>query len=163
VVDPVLVASTGHRLTVVAAVERLLPYATVATPNVEEAAALVGWRIETPADMARAAGQLAAGGPTCVVVTGGDLPGETDAVDVVWTERGARFLRAPRVATGNTHGTGCTFSAAVAARLAAGSGVLAAVEFAKSYVGRTLAGASRWRLGRGAGPVDHFEWSYAAG
>lgn len=162
VVDPVLVASTGYRLGAAAAVERLLPYATVVTPNLAEASALVGWRVQTPEEMAAAAGQLAAAGPACVVVTGGDLPGETDAVDVVWTDGKARFLRGRRVATGNTHGTGCTFSAAVAARLAVGSAVLDAVEFAKSYVSRALAGASRWRLGGGIGPVDHFEWSSAA-
>lgn len=163
VVDPVMTSSTGSRLGQVTAIERLLPYAKVITPNIEETAALVGWRIETPADMAAAAGELAAAGPACVVVTGGDLPGEAESVDAVWLEGAVRFLRARRVATQNTHGTGCTFSAAVATRLALGITVSEAVEFAKSYVSRALAGGSQWRLGAGMGPVDHFEWSYVAG
>ncbi len=163
VLDPVLVSSTGGRLGVTAAIERLLPYAVAVTPNVEEASALVGHPIETEADMAEAARTLAARGPACVVVTGGDLPGAAEAVDAVWLDGAVRFLRAERVATSNTHGTGCTFSAAVAARLATGATVADAVEFAKSYVTRALTGGSTWRLGDGMGPVDHFEWSYVEG
>lgn len=159
VVDPVLVASTGRRLGLTAAIERLLPYATVVTPNRDEAAALVGWPVDTLTDMAGAAAQIASAGPACVVVTGGGAPGDDESVDVVWVEGGTRFLHAPRVATGNTHGTGCTFSAAIAARLAQGQAVADAVTFAKAYVERALAGAAGWRLGGGSGPVDHFAWT----
>lgn len=158
VVDPVLVATSGSRLGVVGAVERLLPYATVATPNIDEASALVGWRIETPTDMAGAAAQLASNGPKHVVVTGGDLGGD-EAVDALWTAQGARFLRAPRVRTRNTHGSGCSFSAAVAVRLALGDEVPDALSYAKAYVTRAIAGGSDWKIGAGYGPLDHFGWS----
>lgn len=160
VVDPVLVSSTGRRLGVVAAVARLMPYATVITPNRHEASALLGWAVETSADMARAAAQLGASGPEAVVVTGGDLAGVAEeSVDALWSRQGARMLRRPRVRTGNTHGTGCTFAAAIAARLAAGDDVVAAIDHAKQYVTRALTGARHWRLGTGAGPLDHFGWS----
>lgn len=160
VVDPVLVSSSGSQLGAISAVERLLPYATVATPNVEEASALVGWRLTDPDDMARAAEQLGAGGVGCVVVTGGDLAGGgEEAIDAVWSAQGAWLLRAPRVGTHNTHGSGCTFSAAVAARLAAGETVPDALACAKAYVARAIGGSSRWRLGSGHGPLDHFGWS----
>jgi hydroxymethylpyrimidine kinase/phosphomethylpyrimidine kinase len=159
VVDPVLVSSTGHQLGVVAAIERLLPYAVVATPNLAEAAALVGRPVQTPADMAEAAKELAAGGPRCVVVTGGDLHEGDESVDAMWTDGGGQLLRGPRVATGNVHGSGCTFSAAIAAQLARGQAVPDAVATAKSYVARALAGSAAWRIGSGIGPLDHFEWT----
>ncbi|MEJ3750885.1 bifunctional hydroxymethylpyrimidine kinase/phosphomethylpyrimidine kinase [Actinomycetes bacterium KLBMP 9797] len=157
VVDPVLVSSSGRRLGVVSAIERLLPYALVATPNREEASALLGWPVSTPADMAGAAAQLASGGPKFVVVTGGDLVAGDEAVDALWTDAGARFLRYPRIATRNTHGTGCTFAAAIAARLARGDAVQDAIGFAKQYVARALAGARDWKLGSGTGPLSHWE------
>ncbi|HZN73905.1 MAG TPA: bifunctional hydroxymethylpyrimidine kinase/phosphomethylpyrimidine kinase [Micromonosporaceae bacterium] len=159
VVDPVLHSSSGRRLGVAAAIERLLPYATVVTPNLDEASALVGWRIDTPADMAGAAGQLAAGGPKHVVITGGDLPNSEESVDAVWTESGVRFLRAKRIQSPNLHGTGAAFSAAIAARLALGDSVPDALVYAKKYVTRALSGARSWHLGSGSGPLDHFGWS----
>jgi hydroxymethylpyrimidine kinase/phosphomethylpyrimidine kinase len=154
VLDPVLRSSSGYRLGVISAVERLLPFATVVTPNVDEASVLVGWRVSTTADMAGAASQLVAAGAKHVVITGGDLSG-TESVDAVWTDAGVRFLRAPRVVTTNTHGTGCTFSAAIAARLAWGDPVPDAIVRAKGYVTRALHGAVEWELGGGAGPLNH--------
>lgn len=170
VVDPVLVSTSGHRLGVVGAVERLLPYALVATPNRAEASALVGWPVRTVEEMARAAAELAAGGPRFVVVTGGDPEGtsaDVAAIDVVATAAAGApaaagdswQLSGERLDTRNTHGTGCSFAAAVAARLALGDDVPAALTFAKEYVALALAGASRWQLGSGHGPVDHFGWS----
>ncbi|MGW4466492.1 bifunctional hydroxymethylpyrimidine kinase/phosphomethylpyrimidine kinase [Micromonospora sp. NPDC004704] len=160
VVDPVLVSTSGHRLGVVAAVTRLLPYALVATPNREEAAAIVGRPVTTTDEMVAAAAQIAAGGPRYVVVTGGgDDDDRTEAVDVFWTGTGTRLLAGPRVPTRNTHGTGCSFSAAIAARIALGDAVPDAVVFAKEYVARALAGARDWKLGTGHGPLDHFGWS----
>ncbi|MDG4763707.1 bifunctional hydroxymethylpyrimidine kinase/phosphomethylpyrimidine kinase [Solwaraspora sp. WMMD406] len=172
VVDPVLVSTSGHRLGAVGVVERLLPYALVATPNRAEASALVGWPVRTAEEMARAAAELVAGGPRFVVVTGGDPEGtSTDgavvdgaavdgaAVDVVASAGGGWQLSGARLDTRNTHGTGCSFAAAVAARLALGDDVPAALVFAKRYVARALAGARHWRLGAGHGPIDHFGWS----
>jgi hydroxymethylpyrimidine/phosphomethylpyrimidine kinase len=157
VIDPVLRSSTGRSLGVRGALERLLPYATILTPNREEASALVGWEVTTPADMAGAAAQLATDRHVTVVITGGDLPGD-DAVDVVWTVHGAKSLRARRVPTANNNGTGCAFSAAITALLAQGAGVENAIRLAKEYVARALTGAVDWKIGAGAGPLDHFEW-----
>ncbi|TDC35979.1 bifunctional hydroxymethylpyrimidine kinase/phosphomethylpyrimidine kinase [Micromonospora sp. 15K316] len=158
VVDPVLVATSGHSLGVVAAVERLLPYAEVATPNCAEAAAITGRPVTTVKEMVAAAEALAAGGPAHVVVTGGDLDG-MEAVDVLHGGGVSTLLRAPRVETRHTHGTGCSFSAAIAVRLALGDPVPAAVAAAKEYVTRALTGARHWELGAGRGPLDHFGWS----
>lgn len=158
VVDPVLVATSGDQLGAVGPIEQLLPYATVTTPNVHEATVLVGWPVRTPAEMGQAAKQLAAGGAQVVVVTGGDAAGPM-AVDAMWCDGAIRFLRAPRVLTRNTHGTGCTFAAAVAARLALGDPVPEAIARAKAFVTRALAGSADWQLGGGAGPLDHFGWS----
>jgi hydroxymethylpyrimidine/phosphomethylpyrimidine kinase len=154
----VLESSSGRRLGVVSAIERLLPYAAVATPNRAEASALLGWQVVSPSDMAGAAGQLASGGPKYVVVTGGDMATGDEAVDAVWTEAGARFLCYPRIVSRNTQGTGCSFSAAIAARLALGDGVPDAILFAKKYVARTITGAREWKIGGAGGPVDQFGW-----
>jgi len=164
VLDPVLVSSSGTQLGTVEAVEVLLPYATVVTPNRDEASALLGWRVSTPGDMAAAAAELASRGPRCVVVTGGDVtdcdPSDGgESVDALWTENGARLLPLPRVTTGNTHGTGCAFSSAIAARLALGDAVDDAVIYAKGYVARALDGSREWRVGGGLGPLDHMGWS----
>ncbi|WP_025616617.1 bifunctional hydroxymethylpyrimidine kinase/phosphomethylpyrimidine kinase [Salinispora cortesiana] len=159
VVDPVLVATSGHRLGAVAVVERLLPYAQVATPNRAEAAALTGGRVETVEEMVAAATALTAGGPEYVVVTGGDAEGDEAAVDVLHGAGGTTLLRAARVPTRHNHGTGCSFSAAVTVRLALGDAVPVAVAAAKEYVTRALIGARDWELGAGPGPLDHFSWS----
>jgi hydroxymethylpyrimidine kinase/phosphomethylpyrimidine kinase len=162
VVDPVLVSTSGSVLGVTAAVERLLPYAVVATPNAEEAGALLGRRVRDPEQALRAAADLGATGARCVVVTGGDLAGDAGrAVDAVWTPDGSWLLPAPRVPGRNTHGSGCSFAAAVAVRLAAGDGVAAALRAAKAYVTAAIDGARGWRLGSGHGPLDHFGWTAA--
>ncbi len=167
VVDPVMVASSGDRLLEASAerayVELLLPHAIVLTPNVDEAQVLLGDTITTLIEQREAARALAALGPRTVVVKGGHAVTGTghEAVDVVWTE-GAMFeLRHPRIDTSNTHGTGCSFAAAVAARLAHGEHVVEAVATAKAYVSRAVAGGAAWQLGRGHGPLDHFGWSEA--
>jgi hydroxymethylpyrimidine kinase/phosphomethylpyrimidine kinase len=159
VVDPVLSSTSGSRLGVVSSVEQLLPYATVVTPNLDEASALVGWRVKTPGDMAEAAAQLGKRGAKHVVVTGGHLGGDAEAIDAIWTADGSRFLSGPRVRTRNTHGSGCSFSAAIAARLARGDTVPDALESAKAYVTQAIAGSSGWRLGSGNGPLNHFGWT----
>ncbi|OKI69033.1 bifunctional hydroxymethylpyrimidine kinase/phosphomethylpyrimidine kinase [Micromonospora sp. CB01531] len=159
VVDPVLVATSGHPLGVVEAVQRLLPYAEVVTPNCAEAAALTGRPVTTVEEMVTAAEALAAAGPAHVVVTGGDVDAAGESVDVLVGGGATRLLRGPRVSTRHTHGTGCSFSAAIAVRLAAGDPVPVAVTAAKEYVARALAGARDWELGAGSGPLDHFGWS----
>ncbi|GII24224.1 bifunctional hydroxymethylpyrimidine kinase/phosphomethylpyrimidine kinase [Planosporangium mesophilum] len=159
VVDPVLTAAEGQRKGLAVAMERLLPYALVATPNREEASALLGWQVATPADMAGAASQLAAGGPRYVVVTGGDLVVGSEAVDAMWADGSVRMLHAPRLTAPNRYGSGAAFATAIAARLASGDDPPTAVTRAKEFVGRAIWGAARWRLGSGGGPIDHFGWS----
>ncbi len=158
VVDPVLVSATGHRLLEDAAVERyrdqLLPHALVATPNLDEAAALLGRELHDLDDATAAARQLADAGTRVVVVKGGHLSGPR-SVDVVVADGEVHHLDAERVTTTNTHGTGCTFAAACAAGLATGLEPIAALEQAKRYVTGCIAGAVDWSLGGGCGPVDH--------
>ena len=157
VVDPVMVAKSGDRLldrdAETAYRERLLPLATVVTPNLPEAEALLGRPVRTLPDMREAARALRALGPRAVVLKGGHLQG--DAVDVFWDGEHMEDLFAPRIATKNTHGTGCTYSAAIAARLALGDPVLEAVRGAKAYL--TEAIRRSYSVGRGHGPVDHLQ------
>lgn len=179
VVDPVLVSSTGHPLIDDAGVDAyrtlLLPHATVATPNLREAAALTGRRVEdlSSLDAMVAAGEeLRALGALTVVVKGGHLaqvlssgPGTPTppSPDVVVGPGGVVVLEAQRVVTRNDHGTGCSLSAAIAANLALGMATLDAVRAAKDYVHRALAGGAGWHLGRGHGPIDHFGWTGSPG
>jgi hydroxymethylpyrimidine/phosphomethylpyrimidine kinase len=155
VVDPVMVAKSGDRLldrdAEAAYRERLLPLATVLTPNLPEAEALLGHPVRTLAEMREAARALLALGPRAVVVKGGHLEG--DAVDVFGDAERLEELPAPRIATANTHGTGCTYSAAIAARLALGQPLLDAVRGAKVYL--TEAIRRSYSVGHGHGPVDH--------
>jgi hydroxymethylpyrimidine/phosphomethylpyrimidine kinase len=164
VVDPVLVSSTGHRLVepdgVTAYLELLLPHALVVTPNLREAAVLGGTDVEALVALearVAVAERIRATGAAYVVVKGGHLMESAD--DVVAGPEGVVVLPGARVATGNDHGSGCTLSAAVAAHLARGLPVPAAVAQAKDFVARALAGSADWRLGAGHGPLDHFGWS----
>ena len=165
VVDPVMVASSGDRLLEQAAeqayVDLLLPHAAVLTPNLLEAQVLLGAEIRTLAEQGEAARALGALGPRVVVVKGGHATADSadEAIDVVWDGARLRELRSPRLATANTHGTGCTFAAAVAAGLAGDLPTAAAVDRAKAYVSRALAAGAGWRLGAGHGPLDHFLWT----
>jgi hydroxymethylpyrimidine/phosphomethylpyrimidine kinase len=160
VVDPVLVdTGTKSRKAIVGALERLLPYALVATPNRDEASALLGWQVATPTDMAKAARQLVAGGPRYVVVTGGDMVTGSDALDAVWAAGAERFMSAPRIVARNSHGSGDVFSAAIVARLALGDSVVDAMAFAKGLVARAINDAAGWRMGAGPGPIDVCGWS----
>jgi hydroxymethylpyrimidine/phosphomethylpyrimidine kinase len=155
VVDPVMVAKGGQRLldkdAERAYAQRLFPMATLVTPNLPEAEALLGRAVRTRSDMREAARAIRALGPRAVVVKGGHLEG--DAIDVFFDGEQMEELRAPRIDTPHTHGTGCTFSAAIAARLANGSELLEAVRGAKEYL--TEAIRRSYSIGRGHGPVDH--------
>lgn len=159
VVDPVMVATSGDRLLDPAAIDAvrgaLLPLATVITPNLPEAAALLETVVATSeAEMHAQARRLMAFGSRAVLLKGGHGE-DADAVDLLVTDAAVlRFVR-PRIATRNTHGTGCTLAAAVAAGLARGDPLEMAVENAKAYVHAALLSAAHWRLGKGHGPVDH--------
>jgi hydroxymethylpyrimidine/phosphomethylpyrimidine kinase len=155
VVDPVMVAKSGGRLLDPAAergyVELLFPVAAVITPNLAEAEALLGREVRSLEGMHEAARRLHDLGARAVVVKGGHLTG--DAVDVFYDGRRLEEVPAPRIPTRNTHGTGCTFSAAIAARLALGQDLLEAVRGAKAYL--TEAIRRSYAVGHGPGPVDH--------
>jgi hydroxymethylpyrimidine kinase/phosphomethylpyrimidine kinase len=159
VVDPVITSSVQSRRAVASALERLLPYALIATPNRDEASALLGWQVATPADMAGAASQLASNGPRFVVVTGGDLVAGDEAIDAMWVDGAVRFLHSPRISSRNTQGSGATFAAAIAARLALGDSPVDAMTQAKSFVSRAIGDAAGWELCAGGGPIDQFGWS----
>lgn len=165
VVDPVLVASSGAALASDEArrayVELLLPHAAVTTPNLPEAGALLGLPARDLGDareLARHLGEVTGG---LVVVTGGHH-GADRAVDVTWDGHVLGEIPRPRIPTGNTHGSGCTFAAAVAAHLARGDTPEVAVERAGDMVHRAIEGGRHWHLGAGPGPLDHFGWAAAA-
>ncbi len=154
VVDPVMVAKSGAQLlrpdAVKALIERLLPLALVVTPNIPEAEALSGLAISGVDGMRQAARQIFGLGPRYVVVKGGHLPGH--ALDLLFDGSALTELDAERIDTPHTHGTGCVFSAAIAAELAKGRPVPEAVAAAKRFV--TAAIRHGFRLGKGYGPTD---------
>jgi hydroxymethylpyrimidine/phosphomethylpyrimidine kinase len=162
VVDPVMVASSGARLldpdAEAAYRELLIPAARVLTPNRREAEHLVGHELGSLAAMAEGAEALRSLGCDAVIVKGGhpaaDAGGE--AVDVWCDGEGVRQLRGRWIDTANNHGTGCSFAAAVASRLAHGDSIEAAVGAAKTYVASAITGGAAWQLGAGHGPLDHF-------
>ncbi|WP_395681826.1 bifunctional hydroxymethylpyrimidine kinase/phosphomethylpyrimidine kinase [Inquilinus sp.] len=160
VVDPVMVAKSGDRLldtdAVAALREELLPLATVVTPNLPEAADLL---VRAPAhrrdEMPEIAAALLALGPKAVLLKGGHLE-ESESPDLLLSPAGAVTLAAPRIATRNTHGTGCTLSAAIAALLPQRPDLETAVREAKTYLTGALEAADRLSVGGGHGPLHHF-------
>jgi hydroxymethylpyrimidine/phosphomethylpyrimidine kinase len=163
VLDPVMISKSGYALLASEArqalIERLFPLAEVVTPNIHEAEALVGTRIATVAAMRDAAAAILSLGAAKVVVKGGHLGGD-QATDVLYDGNEFRELTAARIDSRHTHGTGCTFSSAVAANLALGKGFFEAVTLAKQYITEAIAHAPA--LGRGHGPVQHFYALYQA-
>jgi hydroxymethylpyrimidine/phosphomethylpyrimidine kinase len=155
VVDPVAVSKHGDSLLSAGALdavrERLLPLATVVTPNLHEAELLTGLEIGDEAAMLAAASQISALGPRWVLVKGGHLAGSP--VDLLYGD--GQMIRFPgrRIASIHTHGTGCTLASAIASYLAMGSDVPAAVAAAKDYISGAIQGG--FPLGAGIGPVDH--------
>jgi hydroxymethylpyrimidine/phosphomethylpyrimidine kinase len=162
VVDPVAVSRHGDPLLRPEAVEalraRLLPLATVATPNLGEVKLLTGVEVRGRGDLEAAARAVHDLGPRWALVKGGHLPGD-QAVDLLWDGVSAVELEAPRIDTPHTHGTGCTLASAIAANLAVGLDVVTAVRAAKRYLSGAVAGA--FPLGKGVGPTDH-AWRFRA-
>jgi len=163
VVDPVMVAKGGARLlrddAVDALRERIVPLAAVITPNIPEAEVLVGRTIVTVEDRRAAARQLVAMGARAAIVKGGHAGG--DATDVYFDGSDYVELRAERVPTSDTHGSGCVFSAAITAHLARGDKLVAAVAEAKSFI--THAISNSLRIGHGHGPVNPLFDPWAGG
>ncbi|KWX03989.1 bifunctional hydroxymethylpyrimidine kinase/phosphomethylpyrimidine kinase [Carbonactinospora thermoautotrophica] len=156
VVDPVGVSKHGDSLLAPEAVktvkERLLPAATLVTPNLYEVTQLTGVKVRDPAQMREAAEAVKALGPRWVLVKGGHLSGD-EAVDLLFDGEREHWFRAPRYDNRHTHGTGCTLASAIASYLALGHDVVTAVGKAKEYV--TGAVREGFPLGAGIGPVDH--------
>ncbi len=159
VLDPVMVATSGAALidpsSIAALVSLLFPRALLVTPNLDEAAMLVGRPLHSEADMAAAAQQLLDMGARAVLLKGGHLAGDTVADLLLQPGVAPLWLRAPRIATHNTHGTGCTLSSAIAAFLALGDGLPQAVRLAREYVRGALAAGAGVRTGSGSGPLNH--------
>lgn len=157
VVDPVMVATSGDRLLDYDAIEcvraRLLPNARLVTPNLREAEILAGMPIASLADARRATARIRQTGVAAVVITGGHLDGP-DAIDLLDDGGTVLEFSGPKLESRNTHGTGCTFSAAITAGLARGRDLADAVAAAKRYVEGAIRHASP--LGGGRGPVHHF-------
>jgi hydroxymethylpyrimidine/phosphomethylpyrimidine kinase len=155
VVDPVMISKHGLPLIAERAratlADLLIPHAALVTPNLHEAGVLAGMPVHDVGDMEEAARRIAALGAAAVLIKGGHLAGE--AVDVLYWQGGIRHFSSPRVETRHTHGTGCTYSAAITAGLARGLALLQAIEKAKKFI--TLAIQSNPGLGKGCGPVNH--------
>ncbi len=159
VLDPVMVATSGAVLidnpAIVLLVRELFPRAIVITPNLDEASLLVGRPLTSENDMEEAAQAMLAMGANAVLLKGGHLPGDL-VCDLLLTKNGAaHWMRAPRIVTRNTHGTGCTLSSAVAAHLAMGATLQEAVQAGRVYVRAALEAGSTARTGGGGGPLNH--------
>ena len=164
VVDPVMVATSGDRLLAAEAVEalrtKLMRSASVITPNLPEAAALLDEPIaRSEAEIESQGRRLLGLGCRAVLIKGGHGEG-TESIDYLVTANTTIALAAPRVATRNTHGTGCSLSSAVAAGLAKGDDLETAARNAKSWISAAIASADRFSVGHGHGPVHHFHKFY---
>jgi hydroxymethylpyrimidine kinase/phosphomethylpyrimidine kinase len=155
VIDPVMIAKSGARLLEKQAIHTLitdlLPHATVVTPNAMEAEALSGHPVATLEDAKEAAQAIAQLGPHAIVIKGGHLPG-TEAIDIVYCQNTFTLLKAKRLNSTTTHGTGCSFASAIAAELAKGSPLLTAVDAAKRFIHTSI--QYGLALGQGSGPVN---------
>jgi hydroxymethylpyrimidine/phosphomethylpyrimidine kinase len=160
VLDPVMVSKSGAKLlhdeAIAALRQILIPRATIITPNIPEAEVLSGQTIRAREDFETAAAALLKLGPQAVLVKGGHLAGPASPDCLLAAGAPPRWLEAPRLTTRNLHGTGCTLSAAIAAHLARGLELAAAVAAAKEYLGAALAAGAAYQLGQGQGPVRHF-------
>ncbi len=159
VLDPVMVATSGDRLiaheTVDVLVRELFPRATVVTPNLDEAALLLGRAIGGTDDLDAAAGGLLALGARAVLLKGGHLPGH-EVVDLLaQTTQPAMRLASPRIASRNVHGTGCTLSSAITAHLALGHDLQMSVQRARTFILQAIAAGAGVRTGQGHGPLNH--------
>ena len=164
VLDPVMVATSGDRLLATEAVDslrrKLIPLASLITPNMPEAAVLLNEPVAVDEAAIESQGKrLLAMGCPAVLIKGGHGQG-AESIDYLVTGRGTIALAAPRIATQNTHGTGCSLSSAIAAGLAKGEDMETAVRHAKAWVSAAIAAADRLGVGRGHGPVHHFHGFY---
>jgi hydroxymethylpyrimidine/phosphomethylpyrimidine kinase len=159
VFDPVMVATSGAKLiddpAIAVLVAELFPRTALITPNLDEAALLVGRPLASAQDMAQAAAELVARGARAVLLKGGHLTGDK-VIDVLLEASGEPiWMAAPRIDTANTHGTGCTLSSAIAAHLALGATLTQAVQQARDFVRQALQAGASVKTGQGSGPLNH--------
>jgi hydroxymethylpyrimidine/phosphomethylpyrimidine kinase len=159
ILDPVMVATSGavliDRAAVDVLVRELFARADLVTPNLDEASLLLGRTLKSAQDMEEAANVLLLRGARAVLLKGGHLPGDTVSDLLIGRDRPAHWMHAPRIATANTHGTGCTLSSAIAAYLARGKGLEEAVQLARQYVRSALQAGATVHTGSGSGPLNH--------
>ncbi len=159
VLDPVMIAKSGDRLihkdSQKALIEKIFPLAYLITPNLYEAEVLTGIQIKNVEQMIEAAKMMLKMGPKNVLIKGGHLSGEKDAIDVLVNEKNTFEFVSPRIKTKNTHGTGCTYSSAIAAYLAKGHSLTTAVKLAKRYIDSAIKNAVFLQIGHGHGPLNH--------
>ncbi len=164
VVDPVMVAKSGHRLLQEDAVSALksliLPLATILTPNIPEAGDLIGREIINSDDMEVAGREILQFGAQAVVVKGGHMENDAKSSDCIVQRNGdLTWIHSERFKSNNTHGTGCTFSAAIAAELSKGNSIIDSISIAKKYLSKAIESSSNIKIGKGKGPVHFFyEW-----
>ncbi|MDD9336697.1 MAG: bifunctional hydroxymethylpyrimidine kinase/phosphomethylpyrimidine kinase [Wolbachia sp.] len=161
VVDPVMMAKSGDHLLLPEAVEsikkKIIPISTIVTPNLPESKALTGTEASTREEMFTIAKELLKLGPKSVLLKGGHLEGSSESCDLLITaDNNYEWLIHPRIVTKNTHGTGCTLSAAIASCLALGLDIFDSCRIAKRYLSRALKTAQNQHVGKGIGPVHHF-------
>jgi len=159
VFDPVMVATSGAKLiddpAIAVLVAELFPRVVLITPNLDEAALLVGQPLHTPQDMAQAAQVLLTKGARAVLLKGGHLPGDKVVDLLLAPGQAPLWMQAPRIHTANTHGTGCTLSSAIAACLAQGATLPEAVQQAREFVRQALQAGATVKTGQGSGPLNH--------
>lgn len=161
VVDPVMVTTSGESLLAQPAIgilkSELLPLANIITPNLPEAAALIGSAVpRNQAEMVNMAKDLRQLGAKAILLKGGHLVDDENSTDLLILPAHVQLLTAKRINTHNTHGTGCTLSSAIASYLAHGNDLLLAVQLSKRYISKAIAHADDLEIGNGNGPVNHF-------
>lgn len=167
VLDPVMVAKSGDKLLRPDAIqtmrEKLFPITTVLTPNLMEASELLGISIQSKEEMEKAALDLLKEGPQAVIVKGGHFNGDADDCLLLKDFKiEPHWFNSKRINTKNTHGTGCTFSAAIASFLARGFTIFDSVKYAKEYLTESIVEGAHLKIGEGNGPVHHFHhlWKF---
>lgn len=160
VLDPVMVATSGAKLlqddAIDMMIERLLPLADIITPNIPEAEILSGMKIENQKDVDEACRIIKNNGAKNVIIKGGHFENSQESVDTLYDGQNHYEIVSPRIVTKNTHGTGCTYSSAIASYLAQGFSMLDACKYAKQYITSAIIYGADLNLGKGSGPVNHF-------
>lgn len=160
VLDPVMVATTGAKLlqddAIEVMIEKLFPLADIVTPNIPEAELISGIKISSQKDVDEACRIIRSKGVKNVIIKGGHFENSEESVDTLYDGQNHYELASPRIVTNNTHGTGCTYSAAIASYLALGYNMLEACKYAKQYITTAIIYGAELNLGKGSGPVNHF-------